>query len=168
MALSNKHHYLLLSTGNKSEMAVGYATLYGDMTGGLSVLSDVYKRNVYALGDTLRDVIPPRVFEKEPSAELRPGQTDTDALPPYDVLDIILQLFIEKGMDVDAIVDRTGYEPELVRGILDRVDRNEYKRRQAPPGLRVSSKAFGPGRRMPIVMDWDRTVAEEPARRHLP
>lgn len=161
MALSNKFNYLVLSTGNKSEMSVGYATLYGDMSGGLAVLSDVYKTQVYELALHIneragRAVIPTSTIMKPPSAELRPGQLDTDALPPYPVLDEVLRLYIEERLDLDAIVAATGHPPAFVLRILRMVDRNEYKRRQAPPGLRVSSKAFGLGRRLPIVMRWDR------------
>ncbi|MDX1545453.1 MAG: NAD+ synthase [Rhodothermales bacterium] len=166
MALSNKFGYLLLSTGNKSEMAVGYATLYGDMSGGLAVLSDVLKTRVYALARHInaragQAVIPENTITKPPSAELRPGQQDQDTLPPYDVLDEILRRYIEELEELDAIVAATGYDRALVHDLLRRVDRNEYKRRQAPPGLRVSMKAFGLGRRLPIVMRWDRDDAAE-------
>ncbi|NND71213.1 MAG: NAD+ synthase [Rhodothermales bacterium] len=161
MALSNKFSHLLLATGNKSEMSVGYATLYGDMNGGLAVLSDVYKTEVYQLAEYINslagsDVIPRNTIEKVPSAELRPDQTDQDSLPEYSVLDTILELYIEELLDVDEIVNRTGYDQELVKKILGMVDRTEFKRRQAAPGLRVSSKAFGIGRRVPIVMRWHR------------
>ncbi len=161
MALSNKFGHLLLTTGNKSESAVGYATLYGDMNGGLGVLSDVFKTDVYRLARRINDragraVIPEPTLTKAPSAELRPGQTDQQTLPPYDVLDAILRRYIEQHQDVDSIVEATGFDGALVRAILDKVDRNEFKRRQAAPGLRVSTKAFGGGRRLPIVMKWDR------------
>jgi len=161
MALSNKFNYLLLSTGNKSEMAVGYATLYGDMNGGLAVLADVFKMQVYALAEYInrragRHVIPTSIITKTPSAELRPDQKDTDSLPPYEVLDEILHYYIEEHAERDYIVDQTGFDGALVDRILQLVDRNEYKRRQAPPGLRVSGKAFGVGRRLPIVMRWNR------------
>ncbi len=163
MALSNKFDYLLLSTGNKSEAAMGYMTLYGDMSGGLAVLLDVYKTQVYDLarhinGSRARPVIPERVLQKRPSAELRPGQVDQDSLPPYERLDAILRLHVEGHLDLDAIVETTGYERALVRDVLRRVGENEYKRRQAPPGLRVSRKAFGSGRRMPVTMGWDRST----------
>ena len=163
MALSNKFNYLLLTTGNKSEMSVGYATLYGDMNGGLAVLSDVFKMDVYALAEYVnahagKDLIPRATIEKAPSAELRPDQKDEDSLPPYPVLDHILSLYIESQKDLDQIIAVTGYDSALVEDILRKVDRNEYKRRQAPPGLRVSRKAFGVGRRVPIVMRWDRTI----------
>ncbi len=161
MALSNKFGYLLLTTGNKSEMAVGYATLYGDMNGGLAVLSDVFKTRVYKLAEYInqragREVIPQSTILKPPSAELAPGQVDQDSLPPYPVLDAVLRLYIEAYHEVDDIVRQTGIDRTIVLDILRRVDRNEYKRRQAPPGLRVSGKAFGIGRRLPIVMKWDR------------
>ena len=168
MALSNKFGYLLLSTGNKSEMAVGYATLYGDMNGGLAVLIDLLKTRVYRLARYInqragREVIPENTITKPPSAELAPGQTVPDSLPPYPVLDEILRRYIEEREEVDAIVSATGIDQALVHDILRRVDRNEYKRRQAPPGLRVTMKAFGIGRRLPIVMRWDRTAVEEVA-----
>ena len=169
MAYSNKFDHLLLSTGNKSEMAVGYATLYGDMNGGVAVLSDVFKTQVYALARYIndragREVIPENTITKPPSAELRPGQRDEDSLPPYPVLDEILRLYIEELLELDAIVEATGYGRDLVLDVLQRVDRNEYKRRQAPPGLRVSPKAFGLGRRLPIVMRWNRKLGLEIAR----
>ena len=165
MALSNKFGYILLSTGNKSEAAVGYATLYGDMTGGLAVLSDVLKTRVYKLARYINEVgedvvIPINTIEKPPSAELSPGQEDSDTLPPYDVLDEVLRRYIEEQQALKQIVEETGFESDLVHRVLDMVDRNEYKRRQAPPGLRVSGKAFGVGRRMPIVMRWERKEVE--------
>ena len=151
----------MLTTGNKSEMAMGYATLYGDMSGGLAVLADVFKTDVYLLAEYINtiagtDRIPRPTVEKAPSAELRPNQKDEDSLPPYPVLDEILCCYIESRMDVDDIVRKTGHDPLLVQGILDAVDRNEYKRKQAPPALRVSEKAFGIGRRMPIVARYGR------------
>ncbi|MEM8558519.1 MAG: NAD+ synthase [Bacteroidota bacterium] len=164
MAVSNKFNYLLLTTGNKSEMAVGYATLYGDMSGGLAVLSDVFKQEVYALARHIndragREIIPENTITKPPSAELKPGQQDSDSLPPYDVLDHILRCYIEDHLPLDTIVAQTGYNAALVGRILRMVDRNEYKRRQAAPGLRVTTKAFGLGRRMPIVMKRTHTTA---------
>ncbi|MEM8558419.1 MAG: NAD+ synthase [Bacteroidota bacterium] len=166
MAVSNKFNYLLLTTGNKSEMAVGYATLYGDMSGGLAVLSDVFKQEVYALARHIndragREVIPENTITKPPSAELKPGQQDSDSLPPYDVLDHILRCYIEDHLPLDTIVTQTGYDAALVGRILRMVDRNEYKRRQAAPGLRVTTKAFGLGRRMPIVMKRTHTTTAE-------
>jgi NAD+ synthase (glutamine-hydrolysing) len=153
MALSNKYGHMVITTGNKSELAVGYCTLYGDMSGGLAVIGDVPKTLVYPLGRHLneeRAVIPQRVFSKPPSAELRPGQRDDDSLPPYEVLDPILRLYIEDNRAPAEIV-AAGFPAPLVRMIVDLVDRNEYKRRQAPPVLRVTSKAFGIGRRLPIA-----------------
>ncbi len=165
MGIANKFDYLVLATGNKSEMAVGYATLYGDMAGGLAILSDVYKTQVYELARYVneragREVIPENVFVKPPSAELRPGQMDQDTLPPYEVLDAILRHYIEGGDELDGIVQKTEQQRSLVHAILKMVDRNEFKRRQAPPGLRVSNKAFGTGRRIPIVMKWDRDALQ--------
>ena len=154
MALSNKFGSMVLSTGNKSETAVGYCTLYGDMAGGLALLSDVPKTMVYALADLInreRELIPRASIEKPPSAELRPNQKDQDTLPPYDVLDQILKAYIEDVKSPDEIAARFGYDLELVRSIALRVDRNEYKRRQAPPGLKITSRAFGLGRPFPIV-----------------
>lgn len=153
MALSNKYGSLLLTTGNKSELAMGYCTLYGDMAGGLAVISDLPKTLVYRLTEYLnreKELIPPAVFTKPPSAELRPNQKDEDSLPPYAVLDEILHAYIEENKGKEEII-RRGFDPLLVKDILEKVDRNEYKRRQAPPGLRVTSKAFGFGRRMPIA-----------------
>jgi len=174
MALSNKFGHLLLSTGNKSEMAVGYVTLYGDTNGGVAVLSDVLKTRVYKLARHINErageaVIPTNTIEKPPSAELREGQKDTDTLPPYETLDAILQRYIEQKKELGTIVGETGIDEDLVRDVLRQVDRNEYKRRQAPPGLRVTEKAFGIGRRIPIVMQWDREVGEAlAAERPLP
>jgi NAD+ synthetase len=153
MSLSNKFGHLLLTTGNKSEMAVGYCTIYGDMCGGLSVISDLPKTRVYELSRWInreREVIPWPSIEKPPSAELRPDQKDQDTLPEYEVLDGILELFIEQGRSVAEIVVR-GYDEAVVRWIMRRVELNEWKRHQAAPGLKVTSKAFGVGRRMPIV-----------------
>jgi NAD+ synthetase len=153
MALSNKHGHLVLSTGNKSELAVGYCTLYGDMSGGLAVISDLPKGMVYEVARVANETlgaIPERVFTRPPTAELRANQKDEDSLPPYPLLDQVLKLYIEEGLGAAEIVGR-GLDPALVRRVVDLVDRNEYKRRQAAPGLRVTSKAFGPGRRMPIA-----------------
>ena len=153
MALSNKFGAILLSTGNKSETAVGYCTIYGDMNGGLAVISDIPKTLVYRLAQHInreREIIPQRVISRPPSAELRPNQTDQDSLPPYDVLDGILDAAIEKNLAFDDIV-ALGYEPATVRDVLRRIVVNEYKRRQAAPGLKVTSKAFGYGRRYPIA-----------------
>ncbi len=166
MAISNKFDYLLLSTGNKSEMSVGYATLYGDMNGGLAVLADVYKTQVYEIARYINEaagnaVIPVSTIEKPPSAELRPDQKDTDSLPEYEVLDRILRLYVEEQLELAGIADRTGLKWTLVARILTMVDRSEYKRRQAAPGIRVSTKAFGIGRRVPIVMQWNRAVEKQ-------
>jgi len=156
MALSNKFGHLLLTTGNKSELAVGYCTMYGDMAGGLAVISDVPKTMVYDLARYInRDtkVIPPDSIDKPPSAELKPDQTDQDSLPPYDVLDGILQRYIEQEQSPEQITAE-GYDAKLVRKIITQVDRNEYKRNQAAPGLKVTSRAFGLGRRMPIAQNY--------------
>ncbi len=155
MALSNKLGSLLLTTGNKSELAVGYCTLYGDMCGGLAVISDVPKTLVYRLADFInqqaaRDLIPTSSISKPPSAELRPNQTDQDTLPPYPVLDEILALYVEENLSGADIIAR-GHPEEIVRWIVRRVDLNEYKRKQAAPGLKVTGRAFGMGRRMPIA-----------------
>ena len=154
MALSNKFGSMVLSTGNKSEMAVGYCTLYGDMAGGLSLLSDVPKTMVYALAELInreRELIPLNSITKPPSAELRPNQTDQDSLPPYDVLDNILKSYIEEVKSPTEIAKRYSYDLDLVRSIARKVDQNEYKRRQAAPGLKITSRAFGLGRPFPIV-----------------
>ena len=154
MALSNKFGSMVLSTGNKSEIAVGYCTLYGDMAGGLAVISDVPKMMVYALAQDInreREVIPRSTLEKPPSAELRPNQKDTDSLPPYDVLDAILKAYIEEVRTPEEITAEFGYDLNLVRDIAVRVDRNEYKRKQAAPGLKITSRAFGFGRPFPIA-----------------
>ncbi|MBU4240080.1 MAG: NAD+ synthase [Actinobacteria bacterium] len=155
MAISNKFGWLLLSTGNKSEMSVGYATLYGDMAGGLAVLKDVPKTMVYCLSRyrnqmSQKPVIPDCVIAKEPSAELSPGQRDTDTLPSYEVLDPILYLYVEEDKSVDEIVE-LGHDRETVNKVAVWVDKNEYKRRQSPPGIKITPKAFGRDRRMPIT-----------------
>jgi NAD+ synthase (glutamine-hydrolysing) len=159
MALSNKFGHIVLSTGNKSELAVGYCTIYGDMAGGLAVISDVPKTMIYELARFInseasragkREIIPVSTIEKPPSAELRPNQKDQDTLPPYDVLDAILRLYVEDNLGVAEIVAQ-GFEEKTVRWVQRRVDLNEYKRAQAAPGLKVTSRAFGVGRRMPIA-----------------
>ncbi|MEK6375233.1 MAG: NAD+ synthase [Acidobacteriota bacterium] len=158
MGWSNRTGAMVVSTGNKSEMAVGYCTLYGDMAGGLALLGDVYKTMVYRVAAWLnreREVIPQSSITKPPSAELRPNQTDQDTLPPYDVLDGILKLYIEEWKEVDEIA-AAGFDRELVERILRTVDTNEFKRRQAAPTIRVSTKAFGSGRQMPIAQRWRR------------
>ncbi|HEX3110757.1 MAG TPA: NAD+ synthase [Thermoanaerobaculia bacterium] len=158
MAWSNRTGAMVLSTGNKSELAVGYCTLYGDMAGGLALLGDVYKTMVYRVARWLnrdRQVIPESSITKPPSAELRPNQTDQDTLPPYDVLDGILKLYIEEWKEVGEIA-AAGFDRELVARILKMVDTNEFKRRQAAPTIRVSEKAFGGGRQLPIAQRWRR------------
>ncbi len=159
MAISNKKGRILLSTGNKSEMAVGYATLYGDMAGGFAPIKDVFKTRVYELA-RLRNrrapVIPERVLERPPSAELAPDQKDTDTLPPYEVLDPILQRFVEEDQPVDEIV-AAGFDRETVLRVARMVDRAEYKRRQAPPGVRITRRAFGKDRRYPITSGYGRS-----------
>jgi NAD+ synthase (glutamine-hydrolysing) len=158
MALSNKFGALVLTTGNKSELATGYSTLYGDMAGGFSVIKDVPKMLVYALARDRneragRDLVPESVLDKPPSAELRPDQRDSDALPDYALLDPILEGYVEGDLSV-AELEEAGFDPDTVRRIARLVDRNEYKRRQAPPGVRVSPKAFGKDRRLPITNRW--------------
>jgi NAD+ synthetase len=153
MALSNKFGKLLLSTGNKSEIATGYCTLYGDTNGGLAVISDVPKTWVYKIAREInaeRPVIPESTLTKPPSAELRPGQVDQDSLPPYDVLDAILAAHVEEGLDTQALV-AAGFEPAVVEKVLRLVRVSEYKRRQLPPGLKITGKAFGTGRRYPVA-----------------
>jgi NAD+ synthase (glutamine-hydrolysing) len=153
MALSNEFGYLVLSTGNKSEMAVGYCTLYGDMSGGLSVLADVPKTMVYQLARYLNRelvLIPEEIITKPPSAELRPDQKDQDTLPPYDILDQIMNYYLTEGYSYKDIT-RLGFAPETVRWVIRAIDRSEYKRKQAAPGLKITSKAFGMGRRIPIA-----------------
>lgn len=153
MALSNKLGHILLNTSNKSELAVGYGTLYGDMCGGLSVLGDLYKTEVYELARYINrndEIIPVNIIEKPASAELRPDQKDTDSLPPYEILDPVLRLYIEETLSPEAIITK-GFDEQLVKKVLKLVNISEYKRFQAPPVLRVSGKAFGMGRRMPIV-----------------
>jgi NAD+ synthase (glutamine-hydrolysing) len=154
MALSNKFHAIVLSTGNKSEVAVGYCTLYGDMVGGLAVISDVPKTLVYRISRYLnarRAVIPLASLEKPPSAELRPDQKDSDTLPPYDMLDAILEDYVEESHSAARIAEERGFNLELVDRVISMIDRAEYKRQQAAPGIKISTKAFGYGRRFPIA-----------------
>src|SRR5580704_6126681 len=158
MAMSNKFGAIVLSTGNKSELGVGYCTLYGDMAGGLAVISDVPKTLVYKLShyvNSLRPVIPEATLEKPPSAELRPDQKDSDSLPPYEVLDAILEDYVEESHTADQIAAERGLDVSLVRRIIRMVERTEYKRQQAAPGLKISAKAFGYGRRFPIAAKSD-------------
>ena len=156
MALSNKFGYFLCTTGNKSEVAVGYSTLYGDMNGALAVIADVYKTQVYELANYINreeEIIPSTIITKPPSAELRPDQKDEDSLPPYELLDKILELYLEDYKELNEISEIVG-DKELVKKMLDLVDRNEFKRNQAAPAIRVTTKAFGYGRRFPIVQGW--------------
>jgi NAD+ synthetase len=162
MAMSNKFNHLLLTTGNKSELAVGYCTLYGDMCGGLNVIADVPKTTVYQLSNFInqrsgRDLIPAGTISKPPSAELRPNQTDQDSLPPYDILDAILHRYVEEEKGAAEIV-ADGFDREVVMRVIKLVDRSEYKRRQAAPGLKVTSRAFGFGRRMPIAQRYEQVA----------
>jgi NAD+ synthase/NAD+ synthase (glutamine-hydrolysing) len=153
MALSNKYGALVLTTGNKSEMAVGYATLYGDMAGGFAVLKDISKTLVYRLAqyrNSVSPVIPERVLTRAPSAELRPNQRDEDSLPPYDVLDAIFEAYMEQDQPVPAIVAR-GYDPATVRKVAGMIQKSEFKRRQAPVGIRITQRAFGKDWRYPIT-----------------
>ncbi len=168
MAISNKFGHLLLSTGNKSEMAVGYCTLYGDMNGGLAAIADVPKTRVYSICRWLNrdsEVIPENILTKAPSAELKPGQVDRDSLPPYDVLDDILERFICNHESASQIT-QAGHDPTVVDRVIKMIVRAEFKRRQAPPGLKVTDRAFGTGWRMPIANKWistntDRTPREQ-------
>jgi NAD+ synthase (glutamine-hydrolysing) len=156
MAISNKFGALLLTTGNKSELAVGYCTLYGDMCGGLAVISDVFKMQVYALSrwiNRTKEIIPSSSIEKAPSAELRPNQTDQDSLPAYDVLDAILKGYVEEGLSRADLIAQ-GFDQAVVNDIVRKVDLNEYKRKQAAPGLKITPLAFGVGRRIPIVQKY--------------
>lgn len=156
MAYSNNFGNLLLTTGNKSEMAVGYSTLYGDMCGGLAVIADIYKTDVYRIANFINrsgDIIPRNILKKAPSAELKPNQTDQDTLPPYEILDTILRMYLEENKEFEEI-NKVMNNEQLVRKVLKMVDINEFKRNQAAPALRVSSKAFGYGRRYPIVQGW--------------
>lgn len=160
MGLSNKFGWLVLSTGNKSELSVGYATLYGDMAGGFAVLKDVPKTLVYKLAEYKnsvagKEVIPRRVIEKAPTAELKPDQKDEDFLPPYPVLDPILQAYVEEDKSFEEIV-AVGFEKDMVAKVIKMVDRSEYKRRQSPPGIKITPRAFGKDRRMPIT-NWYRS-----------
>jgi NAD+ synthase (glutamine-hydrolysing) len=155
MALSNRHGWLVLTTGNKSEMSVGYATLYGDMAGGFAAIKDVPKTLVYELVRYRNEragleLVPASVLERAPSAELRPGQRDTDTLPPYELLDRVLEAYVERDMGREEMV-AAGMPAEVVDDVVRMVDRSEYKRRQAAPGIRITPKAFGRDRRLPIT-----------------
>jgi NAD+ synthase (glutamine-hydrolysing) len=155
MAVSNKFNWIVLSTGNKSEISTGYCTLYGDMAGGFAVIKDVMKTTVYALSSYVNKAagterIPQSIVEKPPSAELRPDQLDTDSLPPYEVLDPILKAYVEEDRSLEEMV-AMGLDEQLVRRVIRMVDNNEYKRRQAAPGVKITPRAFGRDRRMPIT-----------------
>jgi len=157
MALSNTHGWLVVSTGNKSELAVGYSTLYGDMVGGFSVLKDVFKTDVFRLARHLneragRELIPVSTIERPPSAELRPDQRDEDSLPPYEALDPVLEAYVELDRSREELLEE--FDAEVVERALRLVDRAEYKRRQAPPGVKLRPKAFGRDRRTPITNRW--------------
>ena len=154
MSLSNKFNYIVLSTGNKSELAVGYATLYGDMCGGIAVIGDLTKQQVYALSRWINrnnEVIPWSTINKEPSAELRPNQKDSDSLPDYTIIDHVLEAYVEENQSPEFIIKRFGYSPEIVHDLIKKIHRNEFKRRQGPLALRVTEKAFSAGRRFPII-----------------
>jgi NAD+ synthase (glutamine-hydrolysing) len=163
MAISNRYGHLVIATGNKSEMACGYATLYGDMAGGFALLKDVLKTEVYDLAryrNSISEVIPDSVLTKAPSAELRPGQKDSDSLPPYEVLDLIIEAYVELDRGVADMVGE-GLDEDTVRRVVALVDKAEYKRRQAPPGPKVTTKAFGRDRRLPITNQWREALEEE-------
>jgi len=158
MALSNKFGWLALATGNKSEFSVGYATIYGDMAGGVALLKDVYKTDVYSLARHLneragREVVPQSVIDRAPSAELRANQRDEDSLPPYPKLDLVLEAYVELDRSREEMT-HDGFDPEVVERALALIDKAEYKRRQAPPGVKLRPKAFGRDRRVPITNRW--------------
>ena len=157
MALSNKHDYIVLSTGNKSEMAMGYSTLYGDMCGGLGVLNDLSKTNVYKLSRWInrdKEIIPKSVLEKPPSAELRMNQTDQDSLPDYSIVDVVLEDYVQEHLTIEEIVKNRKFDRGVVEELLEKIHTAEYKRRQAPLGIRITKKSFSYGRRFPIVQKW--------------
>jgi len=160
MALSNKFGWLVLTTGNKSEMSVGYATLYGDMAGGFAVIKDIWKTTVYRLSRLRKQVIPSRIFERPPSAELRPDQCDQDSLPPYEVLDTILKAYVEEDLSAEEIVEM-GFEARIVSEVIGLVEASEFKRRQAPPGIKITARALGKDRRMPITNAYHRFQIEK-------
>ena len=157
MTYSNRYNHLLISTGNKSELSVGYCTLYGDMSGGLAILSDVPKTMVYRISkyiNTDKEIIPESIINKLPSAELRPNQLDQDSLPPYDILDNIVKSYVEESKTISEITKKYGYNQNIVENIVKKINANEYKRRQASLGLKVTTKAFGKGRRFPIAQGY--------------
>ena len=158
MALSNQLNAIVVSTGNKSEMAVGYATLYGDLVGGFALLKDVYKADVYNLAkyrNLISEVIPQNTIDKEPSAELSENQFDSDSLPDYDTLDKIIKLYIEEDFSSEKIIN-SGIDKNVVYDVLEKIDRNEYKRNQVAPGVKLTNRAFGKDRRMPITNTYKR------------
>ena len=153
MAISNEYNWLVLTTGNKSEIAMGYCTLYGDMCGGFALIKDVPKTIVFDLckwRNKQSEIIPPSIISRPPSAELRPDQKDIDTLPPYDQLDPILESYIEKDMGINSLTE-AGFEPQLVEHVINAVEISEYKRRQSPPGVKITPRSFDKDRRMPIV-----------------
>ncbi len=157
MALSNKHGYLVLSTGNKSELALGFCTLYGDMAGGLALIADVNKRQIYLLANWInkkQEIIPHSIIVKPPSAELRAGQLDIDTLPDYSIVDAVLESYVEDLLSPEEIVKKHNIPKEIVLDLIHRIHLAEYKRRQSAPGIRVTKKAFKVGRRYPIVQKW--------------
>ena len=157
MAMSNKFGRIVLSTGNKSETALGYSTLYGDMCGGLGVIGDVVKTTVYEMCHWInreKEIIPTSILTKAPSAELRPNQKDSDSLPDYEIVDTVLQAYVEDYLSQDQIAEKYHLPSEMVDNLIRRIHLAEYKRRQGPPVLRISKKAFGVGRRYPIVQGW--------------
>ena len=159
MSLANKNNAIVLTTGNKSEMATGYATLYGDLAGGFAVIKDVPKTLVYKLAkwrnlEDSNSLIPDEVISKPPSAELRPEQLDTDSLPEYEVLDPILEAYVERDATVDELI-KAGFQEEDVRHVINLIDRNEYKRRQSPPGVKITQRAFGRDRRLPLAQRYN-------------
>ena len=168
MAVSNKSGAMLLTTGNKSEMAVGYCTLYGDMAGGFAVIKDIAKTLVYRISNwrnTVSRVIPERIITRPPSAELRHDQKDEDSLPPYAVLDPIIERYVERDLSAAAIV-ADGFDPAIVARVIKLIDGNEYKRRQGPPGIKITPKAFGRDRRLPITNLYNERVKVPPRRQH--
>jgi len=155
MALSNKFNWLVLATGNKSEMSTGYCTLYGDMAGGFAVLKDVFKTVIYQLSEYRnavvgKEIIPVSTIKRAPSAELKPNQKDQDTLPPYHILDAILKMYVEEDKSISEIVAQR-FDAKVTKKVVSMVDRNEYKRRQSPPGVKITPKAFGKDRRVPIT-----------------
>jgi NAD+ synthase (glutamine-hydrolysing) len=159
MAYANHYGFFVLGTANKSELALGYGTLYGDLCGALSVLGDLTKERVYALAHWInrkKEVIPRGVIERPPSAELKRDQLDSDSLPPYEIVDRVVEGYVEEGASLSAIAEKMGISLEIVKDLVCKIEKSEYKRRQAPLGLRVTKKAFAMGRRIPIVSQWNK------------